>query len=233
MLDAIEASVRKILTGADRHAHGWMHTERVRGYAVALAHAEGVDPILAELAALLHDVGRTQPGPVHEHGARSAVMGRSLVQDATAERVDAFLGEDDLEAVFHAVRWHNSSRSDTPLLCLLRDADMLDGLGAIGIMRALMSESQLPAYDSSAPFEAGGDRWPAQYMSDRLLGQMDWYHRLHTETARQMAAVRFRYMEGFLAQARSELVPDSTGCASNGDHLDGAAGQARPGAKDD
>ena len=28
-----------------------------------LARAEGVDPFLAELAALLHDVGRTQPGP--------------------------------------------------------------------------------------------------------------------------------------------------------------------------
>ena len=110
---------------------------------------------------------------------------------------------------------------------------MLDGLGAIGIMRALMSKSQLPAYDSSAPFDEGGDRWPAQYMSDRLLGQMDWYHRLHTETARQMAAERFRYMEGFLAQARSELAPDSTGSVSNGDHLDGAVDQARPGAKDD
>jgi hypothetical protein len=43
---------------------------------------------------------------------------------------------------------------------------MLDGLGAMGIVRALMSKSQLLPYDPGAPFEEGANRWPAMYCSD-------------------------------------------------------------------
>jgi uncharacterized protein len=201
MIVLVEAWVRKLLDAGDSTAHGWLHTDRVRRNIQVLAHSEGVDPLLAELAALLHDVGRAQPGPEREHGARSAAMAAPLLAELS-------LNGKEREDVLFAIRWHNSSRDDTPLLCILRDADMLDGLGAIGIIRALMSKSHLSPYDPQAPFESGSDRWPPKYTSDQLLGQMTWYKRLNTDTARQLAKERFAFMQAFVAQARREILAE-------------------------
>lgn len=194
----IEAWVRETLEAGNKRAHGWLHTDRVRRSAVILARAEGVDPLLAELAALLHDVGRTQPGLEDEHGARSAAMAEPLLAELP-------LGESERQAVLHAIRWHNSQRSDTPLLCVVRDADMLDGLGAIGIMRAFMSKGHLPPYDAGVPFPEENGGWPAQSASDQLRGQMKFYDWLNTATAREMAKDRIALMQAFVTQARQEI----------------------------
>lgn len=199
----VEAWVRERLEASNWRAHGWMHTDRVRNHILILAQAEGVDLFLAELAALLHDVGRSQSGPEAEHGARSAAMAAPLLADLP-------LADAEREAVLHAIRWHNSLRADTALLRILRDADMLDGMGAIGIMRAFRSRTHLPAYDPDAPFEDNafadkGRRWPALYATDQYLGQMAWIDNLNTETARQMAQERYAFMKTFADQARREL----------------------------
>lgn len=199
VLDAVEAWVRETLDANKKRAHGWLHTDRVRRNVRVLARAEDVDLFLAELAALLHDIGRTQPGPESEHGIRSSDMAAPLLAKLS-------LGEADQEEVLHAVRWHNSGRDDTALLRVLRDADMLDGLGTMGIIRAFMSKSHLPPYDPNAPFEDGSSQWPPNYSSDQLLGQMEWYKRLNTDTARQMAEERFSFMQAFVAQAQREIL---------------------------
>ncbi len=199
-LAELEAWVRKTLETDRKRAHGWLHTERVRASIRVLARAEGVDPFLAEAAALLHDVGRTQPGPEAEHGARSASMAGPILESLA-------LDPEESRAILHAVRWHNSQRDDTLLLCILRDADMLDGLGAMGIMRAFMSKSHLLPYDADKPFQGGSSRRPPDYASDQLLGQMEWFGYLNTETASQMARKRIAFMERFVTQARDEVRP--------------------------
>ena len=201
-LAEIEGWVRTTLMTGRMRAHGWFHTDRVRANIRILARAEGVDGFQAELAALLHDVGRTQPGPEAEHGTRSANLARPLL-----EALD--LPDGEVQAIIHAIRWHNSLRDDTPLLCILRDADMLDGLGAVGIMRAFMSKSDLPPYNADEPFQDGKERWPPSYCSDQLLGQMAWYEQLNTNTARQMAKKRIRFMVLFIDQARDEIMTNT------------------------
>ena len=198
-LAQVEAWVRETLDANKKRAHGWLHIDRVRRNIRVLAHAEAVDPFLAELAALFHDVGRTQPGPEGEHGARSAAMAAPFLADLP-------LSDEEREAVLHAIRWHNSTRADTPLLLLLRDADMLDGLGAMGILRAFMSKSHLLPYDPDVPFEGTNHRWPTSYASDQLFSQMEWYDRLNTNTARRMAKERIALMANFVAQAHREIV---------------------------
>jgi uncharacterized protein len=198
VLATIETWVREKLEVGNSVAHGWLHTDRVRHHIRTLAPAEGVDLLLAELAALLHDVGRTQPGPEDEHGARSAALAEPLLAGLP-------LSEGDREAVLHAVRWHNSQRADTALLRVLRDADMLDGLGAVGIMRAFMSKSHLAPYDPAAPFEVDGDPWSLATCSDQIHAQRTWLNRFNTEAARQMAQDRAAFMDAFLDQVRGEL----------------------------
>ena len=194
----VEAWVRRELEGNGPRAHGWLHTNRVRHNILALAPAEGVDPFLAELAALFHDVGRTQPGPEKEHGARSATIAAPILKGLP-------LNEDEQEAVLFAIHYHNSGRDDTPLLRVLRDADMLDALGAIGIMRAFMSKGHLPAYDPLDPFEMERSHWPTRTASDQVLGQCKFYGWLNTSTARSMAEERVAFMNQFVAQIRREL----------------------------
>jgi uncharacterized protein len=201
ILDTVEDWVRARLNEGPSTAHGWLHTDRVRRHILVLARAEGQDPFLAELAALLHDVGRSQPGLEEEHGVRSAVMAGPLLAGLP-------LSDTEREAVLDAVRWHNSGRADSPLLCILRDADMLDGLGAVGIIRAFMSRSHLPPYDPDDPFGDNEGRWPALYSSDQLLGQMAWYDRLNTDSGRQLAADRLAFMQAFVIQAQQELSLD-------------------------
>ena len=54
-----EAAARECL--ADSPAcHDWDHTQRVRCNALQLAHGEGADLLVVEVAALLHDIGRPQ-----------------------------------------------------------------------------------------------------------------------------------------------------------------------------
>jgi uncharacterized protein len=194
-LARVESWARERLEAHGTTAHGWLHVERVRRLAVTIARAEGVDPWLAELAALLHDVGRTVPGPGAEHGARSAELSAPLLSDLG-------LAEAAREQVLHAVRWHNSTRADTPLLCVLRDADMLDGMGAIGLMRAFMSTHMLPPYAREDLFEES--HWPPQYVADQVRFQMTWVERLNTETGRRLAQERLAFMRSFVAQLSRE-----------------------------
>lgn len=198
VLVAVETWVRERVDADGAVAHGWLHTDRVRQNTRELAAEEGVDPWLAEIAALLHDVGRTLPGPESKHGARSAEMAEPFLAKLP-------LNEDERKEVLFAVRWHNSKRDDTPLLCVLRDADMLDALGAIGIMRAFMSKGNLPPYDSDAPFDPGRVRRPPIHASDQVRLQLRFHDWLNTGTARRMAEERTEYMRGFISQMRWEL----------------------------
>ena len=201
LVDTVERWTRAHMAEGQPVTHGWLHTYRVRRHILVLARAEGVDPVLAEIAALLHDVGRSQPGPEREHGARSEALARPFLASLP-------LSDDEREAVLHAVRWHNSGRTDSLLLCVLRDADMLDGLGAVGIIRAFMNSGDMLPFDPADPFGAEGAHWPARYLTDYFLGQMAWYDRLNTETAHRIAARRIAFMRAFAAEARRELVID-------------------------
>ena len=61
--ERVERWARQLLEERPKTAHGWPHVDRVRRLAVRIAQAEGVDAWLAEIAALIHDVGRSVPGP--------------------------------------------------------------------------------------------------------------------------------------------------------------------------
>lgn len=182
----------------DRPVYETVDVDRVRHTAVVLARAEGIDPFLAACAALLHDVGRSVPGPEAEHGKRSAELAAPLL-------AALLLSESEREDILFAVRWHNSARDDTPLLCVLRDADMLDGMGAIGLLRACTSKAALPAYDPEAPFADGPYERPPRTISDQVRFQMEWIDFLNTDTAREIAQTRIEFMWNFVAQLQREL----------------------------
>ena len=205
IVDRVEAWVRELLEGEIEVAHGWPHIDRVRRTIQVLAPAEGLDLCLAECAALLHDIGRAVPGPEEEHGRRSAELAAPLLAELPLSAAERPLSITERHQILYAVRWHNSRRDDSPLLCVLRDADMLDGMGAIGLMRAFSSKAALPPYDPESPFDVTSYRRPPATIADQVCFQIDWIDFLNTDTARKLARDRIEFMRAFVAQIRQEL----------------------------
>ncbi len=127
----IESIVRNIMSNDP--IHGFPHVERVRRLALWIAkHYPQVDVEVVEIASLLHDIARSSREG--DHALKSAEV---------AQLILSALGypKDKIEKVVEAIATHSFSAGRTPKSLeakILSDADKLDALGAIGIVRVFM-----------------------------------------------------------------------------------------------
>ncbi len=107
------------------------HLERVAAFAVRLAKAEHVDPLLAEIAGLFHDAGKFHRGTYHEGDIPEEERSIDVLRDlATKNGFES----DIIEPVMTAIRQlYRDDPVPTPLSQILFDADNLDKLGLLGI----------------------------------------------------------------------------------------------------
>lgn len=118
--------------------HGFDHIRRVYAMAQRLALAEGADVEIVGAAALLHDAEGSQTDGGEEgrqdHHFASADFARHVLQTNGWP-------EDRIDAVQHCIRAHrfrdNSESPQTLEAKILFDADKLDVIGAIGIVRTV------------------------------------------------------------------------------------------------
>lgn len=118
-------------------AHGFDHAERVRDWAIQIAHSEKADVFLAELAALLHDVGRVQEKfhPEVRHHELSYDLCRDWFKN---DEVLSRLSKREKVILLYAIRNHwNNMANKYPEAIILRDADKIDALGTHGLKRSL------------------------------------------------------------------------------------------------
>jgi len=104
--------------------HLWAHVLRVTGAALALAAEANLDLALAYLTAICHDVAKLdefRTGDAHEE-AGAAFAGQVL---------DGHLAPAQIAAIQAAIR----RQGNDPLVRILHDADKLDKIGAVGIVR--------------------------------------------------------------------------------------------------
>lgn len=219
----IEQHVREVMSQVAqpdlRLAHDFKHVDRVRGWAILIARGEGfADMELAEAAALLHDIGLAFVEQRRDHAA------------AGAERAAHFLSDHRLfpaaqiSQIAEAIAAHSSLSGGGALGEILRDADMLDLFGAVGIMRAFTSKYALPEYDpqrirgetwgASAPefterFAAGLGAGPT--IIDQINFQISCADNLHTATARAAAQPLLAFMRGYLQQLEGEIMASRRG----------------------
>ncbi len=190
-MDKIRELAKKELEKNDL-VHGWEHTRRVCELSKKLGKEENADLEVLEFAALLHDVG------IHEsrkkHGEKSADIARDILKNY-----------DRKEKVIDCIRSHrfgNSSKSKSIETKVLQDADMLDAIGAIGIIRAAYFSglNERSVYDSSGDISEEYD--------NRSETMIDHFHekllkikeRLNTSTAKKLAEDRHEFMKNFLTQ---------------------------------
>jgi uncharacterized protein len=225
-IQRIESYVKRSMstvTAPDlRIAHDYQHVDRVRRWALRIASGEAIQSTdVLEAAALLHDIGLTRV-TVEQRG-QHAQMGAGIAGQFLREH--RMFREDEIEIITDAIRCHSSTRGGGRLGEMLRDADKLDALGAVGLMRACTSNYAKPEYD---PQDVKGDTWEmpmtgfeARFASGKGVGghiidqinfQIRFYDGLHTETAIQLGKPLVEFMRAYVLQLDSEIGSSRQGC---------------------
>ncbi len=190
-------------------AHDFFHVERVVGNALAIAHGEAVSEEVsasAATAALLHELftlPKNHPDSARA-GDRCAEKARELLE---MEGAPTWL----IAPVFAAIRDHSFSKGVVPEALasrVLQDADRLDALGAIGLARmwATCADMKRPFYSPEDPLcvtRAPDDKeWGLDHVFKKLLVIPE---RLHTATARALAAERVTFLRTYVEQLGREI----------------------------
>ncbi len=171
--------------------HGFPHVERVMKLAFKIAeeYRGKYDPTVLKLAILLHDVGRIEEQDLHKHHAiLSAEMARKILEQYG-------FSKEIIEKVRDAILAHSYTLGYKPKTVegmILSDADKLDALGAVGIMRVFMES----AYRKRTLDEA------IDHFYEKLFKLKDL---MMTRKGKELAIKRHEYMINFLNKLEREI----------------------------
>jgi uncharacterized protein len=210
-MQALRAKLREAAQGqmmADP-AHDLAHLDRVWGTVQVIAQREGGDLRVLLGAAYLHDlVNLPKDAPDrHKASAMSAEAAVPILQSLGYEA-------DEIDKTRHAITAHSFSGGVEPRdleARILRDADRMDALGAIGIARTFVVAGALgrPLYDPDDPFAKSrpldDQRWSLDHWQVKLLHLSGG---MLTDTGQELAQIRVRVMMGFLRQLAGEIGTD-------------------------
>jgi uncharacterized protein len=204
--DIIQSVANKIeekLKG-DSGGHDWWHVYRVWQLAKNIVEIEKADSFVVELAALLHDVAdwKYNEGDALAGGiiAQTMLAEYSLTDQITNHVIDII---DSLS--------FKGAGVDTPMKTIegkiVQDADRLDAIGAIGIARAFAyggmkgraiydPDIEPFLYDSFESYKRSGSP-TINHFFEKLLLLKD---RMNTQTAKEIALKRHKFMEQYLLQ---------------------------------
>jgi len=200
-----ELRARDAALAAPDPTHDVAHALRVAHWTLALG-ADAVDSREAAAAALLHDVvnppkDAPERAPASELSAalaRERLPGLGFSPEAVARIADA-------------IRDHSFSRGATPatpLGCALQDADRLEALGAIGLLRCISTGVRI----NSAWFDANDPWAEARSLDDRRYSVDHLFTKLlrlpatmRTDAGRAEAERRAAFLREFVARLGDEL----------------------------
>ena len=207
-LDQLQALCQEYLADvmAADPAHDISHVQRVVQNTLRLTESEHGNLAITIPAAWLHDcVSVAKDSPLRKQASKLA-----------AEEADRFLRSIDYPAellppIYHAIEAHSfSANIETGTLeaKIVQDADRLEAIGAIGIIRCFLTGGSMgtPLYDSADPFSENREPNDRSYTLDhfycKLLGLKDT---MKTDAGRAEAIQRTEYMDDFLKRLGSEI----------------------------
>jgi len=210
LLAQVEQLVKTKFTDQEG-SHDWFHIDRVRKNALYIQQKEGGDALIVELAALLHDYSD------HKYNGGDFDAGAKEVQQLLLS-----LGADwafalQVAQIVGIVSYKGAGVADQETSLegkIVRDADRLDAIGAIGIARAFsyggskgraLYDAEInPTLHDTKEAYAQDKGHTINHFYEKLLLLKD---RMETPTAQQIAAQRHAYMEDFLTQFMQEWYP--------------------------
>lgn len=203
-LKRLSTSLAK-LPGDGDAAHDRSHVLRV---ALSTCQILGEPESCAEAiaSALLHDLVNVPKN--HPDRARASELSAEAARPLLTE---AGFAANSIDRIATAIRQHSFSRGEKPteaLAMALQDADRLEALGAIGIMRVFSTGARM----GTAYFHAD-DPWAKNRSLDDSRFSVDHFFTkllalpatMNTERGRAEAQARARALEDFLANLEHEL----------------------------
>ena len=190
--------------------HGFDHIERVYALCQHIGERESADMEILLSAALLHDSQGSHPqeGQRNNHHVRSAEFAAQILTEDGWEL-------ERISAVQHCIRAHRYRRGEEAPKSLearvLFDADKLDVLGAVGVVRALAYAFQIkqPFFcEPSISFLNNGEKESGEAHSayhEYLFKLQKISSTLFTPTAKQIAVHRQQFLNDFFEELASEM----------------------------
>lgn len=182
-------------------AHDLMHVLRVATTTRQLGHELGISETNCILAALLHDVVNLKKG-----SAKAAQASFDSAQVAKRFLTDQGISDADADDICTAITTHSYSsglRPASPLGACLQDADRLDALGAIGVLRVLHVGQRLGAtlFDPKDPWVTRRPIDEKRYIVDHVVGKLrDLPKALTLDTAKRIGTERQAFLMTFFKQ---------------------------------
>ncbi len=207
VLSKVYEEMQQRYEGFDDLAHGWEHIERVYRLALHIAEQESADTFIVGMAALMHDLGHLSTDTSLHHADLSMSMAGELLL-----AYDVSAGT--REAILHAIAAHSFSLGIEPRTLearVVRDADRLDSLGAIGILRwaitgVVRRTSETQTYHPEDPFAEWHTLDDRRYMLDHFFTKLlKLDGTMATQTGRALAQERTAFMRAYLDEFRKEL----------------------------
>lgn len=196
---AVAAEMEASLNG-DSSGHDLAHAWRVFDLGRTIAEAEGADPEVVGLAALVHDHHRVVDGGEYVHPETTLDDVAEILRDAGVE------DRATIDAVRHCVEVHDDfayqgdpDRIESIEAAVVQDADNLDAVGAVGVGRSFAFGG-----DRGFPLWAPGeDEEPSTigHFYEKLL-RID--EELNTDAAREIAEDRLAFVEEFVERFERE-----------------------------
>ncbi len=199
-------------------AHGKNHVQRVLENALRIGKIEGADLDVVEASAILHDIfvyKETHSGiEEFRHEVEAAKEARRILSELNFD-------EEFVEAVSHCILAHRKRRGPEPetieAKCLF-DADKLDCIGAIGVLRSAFvsfdhgqevyrDEPDLKAYKRHN-IRHDGTIIDFSLHSSNLEYELSLKHvagKMQTETGRNLAKERAAFMTQFYNRLDQEM----------------------------
>ena len=173
------------LFSGNSDGHDAKHTMRVYSNALKIAQNEECDLFVVELSALLHDVDDHKLFDSTDNENARDFLRDHKVDEETIERICSVINSVSFSK-------NRGKRPDTIEGKIVQDADRLDAIGAIGVART---------------FSYGGKHGRSiedsvSHFYDKLLLLKD---ELNTNTAREIAEERHKFMESFIEELNEEL----------------------------
>lgn len=190
IIASVEQFVREQLAG-QQAGHGVDHVLRVLKTAQQIQAEVGGDVLVVQLAAWLHDVGDAK---FHGGVERSAHFAREIL-DRLAVSAEVI---DHVAHIVDNISFRKGAAAAVLSLegQIVQDADRLDALGAIGIVRTIEYGAALgqPFYSADQPISS---KTGVGHFYEKLFKLRE---RLNTEPARRIAGRREAFMREFLRQ---------------------------------
>ncbi len=188
--------------------HDFYHVDRVLGLAMRIGKREGADIDILRMAVLLHDVARGEQDEslgVVCHAERGGEIAREILLEFGCE-------EDVVDRVVHCVEAHRNRQHKVPESVeakVLYDADKLDGIGAIGVLRLASFSGDIGSivHDPNVvPENTKSYSKDDSAYREFLVSHVGFGDKMLTESGREVAVERQRFMGEFFDRANREVL---------------------------